>query len=103
MSNRRKETVAEFIARGGIIKKIDPVKDDSTHATVRKISNGEPAIILSMDDAEMYYGENKNPDKPKAKTKQKSLPDMSCLPEALKNKFIARLKEGDLNGEESEN
>jgi hypothetical protein len=92
------ETAEEFLARGGTIKKVDPGASGIQHNVTRKRANGEPAVILSYEEAEVYYGDGKV--KTKKKAKQKASVDMSFLPESLKQKFLARITEGDFDVEE---
>jgi hypothetical protein len=79
------ETIAEFLARGGKITKVaeDPpaVKAESIKST----SSGGPAVIMSMGEADLYYGEHKPR---KAKAKAKSTMDLSALPPELRKKYV---------------
>ncbi len=82
---KKTETVAEFLARGGSIKLIPAnpptVKNDSIKSTT---SGGGAVTIMSMDEADLYYGEFKAR-KPKKAT---STIDLSALPEALRKKYV---------------
>ena len=82
----KKETVAEFLARGGKITRV-PTNAPSYKAEIIKSTNtGGPATIVSMDDADLYHGE---PKKGKAKKKTPvSTIDISALPEELRKKYI---------------
>lgn len=101
MSNKfKKETVEEFLARGGSIKKIPSNVETESPETIISRSAGGPVTILSMEDAELFYGKGK-PLKPKKSTQSRV--DMSALPESLRKKFLAKLlNEGLPDGEEED-
>jgi hypothetical protein len=92
------ETLQEYLARGGTIKKVEAGKSDFQNITKRTTAGGEPAIILSLGDAEVYYGTPSKAKKKKAKVK--SSLDMSLLPEGLRKKFISKIENGDYDGQE---
>jgi hypothetical protein len=99
-TKRKTETIEEFLARGGSIRFIPP-KQEETSDKVRKTTNGGPAIIMTLEDADLFYGEVKKGSKKSSKPSNNI--DLSALPEALKNKFISRLKaEAEEYGEEGE-
>lgn len=79
------ETLAEFLARGGSITKVaeNPpvVKVDSIKST----SAGGPAVLMTLDQADLYYGEHKQR---KAKAKAKPTIDLSALPPELRKKYV---------------
>lgn len=86
------ETVEQFLARGGSISKVPAklkVEDDDV---IRKTANGAPAVFLTLDEADLYYGEVRKGTKPK-KQKPSLKIDLDALPPALRSKFIAKLKE----------
>ncbi len=89
------ETIEEFLARGGKITKVEYKQPELKEHITRQTSGG-PATILSLGEAELFYGEAKAK---KAITKNKV--DMSALPEALRNKFINKLSE-EVNLEEGD-
>lgn len=92
------ESIEEFLARGGTIKKL-AAGESAKLPTTRRSAGGDPVVILSMEDAEIFYGEGK----PKAKKKStpKAGIDLSQLPESLKSKFLAKLKDRSIDGEEN--
>jgi len=96
----KKESVAEFLARGGKITKVPPAEPTHKAESIRSTSNPGPVTIVSMDDADLYHGESR---KNKAKKKViKSTIDISALPEELRKKYIdevinAKKKEDDEN------
>ncbi len=91
------ETVQEFLARGGSISKIPMAAKEREEEVIRKTSNGAPAVLLTLDEADLYYGEKKKASKAK-KQKPALKIDLEALPPALRAKFIAKLKE-ETNGE----
>lgn len=92
-SNGQVETIQEFLARGGCIKIIPQQDYLNKYETVRKTVSGEPVVIMSLEDAELFYGETDKKKKVK-KTKSSLTIDINILPSALRAKFIAKLKEG---------
>jgi hypothetical protein len=92
------ESVEEYLARGGSIKRIPEASRDPVPDVVRKTVNGGPAVFLSLDEADLFYGEAKKNAKPK-KSKPSLKIDLNALPPALRSKFIAKLKE-EVDGED---
>jgi len=86
------ETVEEYLARGGSIKKLPSVETIRQPDVIKKAATGGPVTILSLEDADLFYGEARKNAKPK-KTKSSLQIDLSALPEALRSKFINKLKE----------
>ena len=94
------ETIEEYLARGGSVQKLPMVESIKIPDVVRKPSTGGPATIMSLEEADLFYGEARKGSKPK-KAKPSLKIDLSALPEALRAKFINKLKE-DNDGEEYE-
>jgi|SRR5665213_548616 len=91
------ETVEEYLARGGAIKRL-PAGELVKHPDItRKSGASGPAIIMSLEEADLFYGEARKGSKPK-KAKPLLKIDFNALPQAL-NKFIIKLKE-EVDGEE---
>ena len=88
----KKETIEEFLARGGSITKVQPKVDEPTINVHKTASAGAPAIIMSFEEADLFYGEARKGSKLK-KPKTSSNINIDALPEALKSKFITRMKE----------
>lgn len=93
---KKTETIAEYLARGGSIQIIPPNQPTVKIDSIKSSTNGGPATIMSMDEADLYYGEFKAR---KAK-KATSTIDLSALPEALRKKYVdevisASKEEGD--------
>jgi hypothetical protein len=84
------ESVAEFLARGGVIKVIPAVQPTVKVDSVKSTTSSGPAVIMTMDEADLYYGEFKarKPKKPVATI------DISALPEALRKKYIDEVISG---------
>lgn len=79
------ETLAEFLARGGKITKVAPPEPTTKSESIKSTSNGGPAVIMTMDQADLYYGEHKQR---KSKAKPKPTIDLSALPPELRKKFV---------------
>lgn len=94
------ETVEEYLARGGSIKKLPPGETIRQPDVTRKTVAGGPATIMSLDEADLFYGEARKGSKPK-KAKPSLKIDLNALPEALRAKFINKLKE-EADGEDYE-
>lgn len=94
------ETVEEYIARGGVIKKLPREEMAKQPDVTRKTVTGGPVAIMSLEEADLFYGEARKGTKPK-KAKPSLNIDLSALPEALKSKFINKLKE-DTDGSSEE-
>lgn len=86
------DTVEAYLARGGTIKKLPAVETVRQPDVIRKTVAGGPAVIMSYEDTDLFYGEARKNSKPK-KAKSSLKIDLSALPEALRLKFINKLKE----------
>jgi len=86
------ETVEEYLARGGSIKKLPAAEIIRQPDVIKKAATGGPVTILSLEEADLFYGEARKNAKPK-KDKPSLKIDLSALPEALRSKFINKLKE----------
>lgn len=93
------ETIDSYIARGGAVKRLDSPAQDKQLDAVKTTNQGGPAIFLSLEEADLFFGEVKKT-KPK-KAKPSLTIDLSVLPPALRAKFISKLKE-DNDGESYE-
>lgn len=91
----KRETVAEFLARGGKITKVPPAGPKTKVDGIKSNNNGGIATIITMDEASLYNGEYKPK---KAKKKAKQTIDVSALPEELRKQYI----DGVLNGNREE-
>lgn len=85
------ESLQEYVARGGSINRVAPATLEPQPDVTRKTTPGGPATFLSLEEADLFFGE---PSKKRAKvSKQQPKVDLDALPSALKAKFIAKLKE----------
>ena len=82
---KKTETIAEFLARGGKITKVPP----QAHLAKEQVksTNPGPAVIITMGEADLFYGEQKAGRKA-VKKKAKATIDLSALPEELRRKFV---------------
>lgn len=96
-STSKVESVEEYLARGGSIQRLPQKSRDREVEVVRKTGAAGPAIFLSLDEADLFYGEARKGSKPK-KAKPSLRIDLEALPPALRAKFIAKLKE-EVDGE----
>lgn len=89
MAKKIKESIEEFIARGGIIQKIDPAPlKEQLRPSINIITGGGPAVIMTYSDANLYYGEIRHR-KPRKSTAKPIAPiDFNVLPEAIRNKYL---------------
>ena len=95
---KKTETVAEFLARGGAITIVPANQPTAKIDSIKPNSNGGPATIMSMDEADLYYGEFKIR---KAK-KATSTIDLSALPEALRKKYVDEVISANQENEEED-
>lgn len=94
---KKVETVEEYLARGKTITVIPEKVREPQMDVIRKTVTGGPATFLSLEEADLFYGEARKGSKPK-KAKPSLKIDLDALPPALRAKFIAKLKE-DVDGE----
>ena len=91
MKPKKIESLEEYLARGGVVKILPPEARTTKEKPTRQDSSGGPAVILTMDQYDTYYGEvkvsKKKPKKPKAGL------DVFALPEHLRKKHLGRLLE----------
>jgi hypothetical protein len=80
----KKETLAEFLARGGKVTIIPPCLPVTKTESIKLATAGGPATILTMGDAELYYGEAKA----KKNKKVVAIDLLAHLPEALRKKYV---------------
>lgn len=81
----KRETIAEFLARGGKITKV-PLMEIKSKQDSLKASKSGPAILMSLEEADLYYGEQRARNL-KVKKKEQTI-DISLLPEELRKKYI---------------
>lgn len=91
----KRETVAEFLARGGKVNKVPYMESKSKPETMRTPTTGGEASFITLEDADLFYGEAKPR---RAKKVSKPSIDISALPEELRKKYI----DGVLNEQSSQ-
>jgi len=84
------ESIKEFLERGGTITKV-PAKELTPKEYTHHPSAQGPAVIFTLEEADLFYGEPKKASKAKAKPRARI--DLSALPEALRTKYVARAME----------
>jgi hypothetical protein len=94
------ETIEEFLARGGIIQKI-AAGESAKLPTTRLTTTGDAPVLLSLEEAELFFGKTDGSVKQKKKKESKPKLDASQLPESLKNMLLAKLKDKVSDGEEN--
>lgn len=96
-SRKQVETIQEYLARGGSVKRIPAVMLEAQPEVVRKTAQSGVATFLTLDEADLFFGEPSKR-KPKKMKQQQMKIDLDVLPPALRSKFISKLKE-EVNGE----
>jgi hypothetical protein len=83
----KKDTIADFIARGGKITVCEPIQaTEEKH--VLAISMSGPVTILTYDEVELLYGEMKPQKISKSKKPKIKIED---LPESIRNFYLKGL------------
>jgi hypothetical protein len=79
----KKETVEEFLKRGGTITKIPPVApaEDSSNDHIVPTTNGGGTTMFTLGEGALYYSESKA--KPKKLKKLDEVINKSALPASL--------------------
>jgi hypothetical protein len=91
------ETIQEYLARGGAINKL-PMKQEEKKKEPQLKQNAQgPAVLMTYDEADLYYGEGK-----KKKAKTQASVDLSALPDVLKKKHLAGLMDEENEQEDQE-
>lgn len=93
---KKTESIADFLARGGKITIVQSQPSTFKPDNTKSSNAGGPATILTMSEADLFYGEYKPK---KAVKKQRKSIDISALPEELRKKYIDEVL---LNAEENE-
>lgn len=81
------ESIADFLARGGKITKVPANQPEQKPDSIKHGSNGGVAVLMTMDQADLFYGEKKE-SKAKKPKKAISTIDIHALPEELRKKYI---------------
>lgn len=85
------ESITEFLARGGKITVLPTKTPPNMKEIIKNTSNMGPVTILSLEEADLFYGEPQ-PTKTTKSLKKQSTLDLSALPPALKEKLLSKLK-----------
>ena len=90
MSTKR-ESVEEFLARGGKITVVPTAETQTKHVVQRKNALTGVVSMISMDEAELFFSETR------AKPKQRKVSkiNIDALPPELKLKFVDKLLKGE--------
>lgn len=76
----KRETVDEFLARGGSITKIAPQEEPQEEGKVTSASKSASSTMMTLADGGLYYAEGKVR---KPRKKQSKTVDFSALPASL--------------------
>lgn len=88
---KKTESVAEFLARGGIITKVPSQTPTTKTESIKSSSAGGPAVFLSLGEADLFYGEHRT----KKAKKAKATFNVADLPEELRKKFVDEVMNGE--------
>jgi hypothetical protein len=86
----KKETLAEYVARGGKITRVPAVRPTTTTESVHSTVSNTPATIMTLQEGSLYYGERKKGTIAGSKKVKKPAAniDLSALPEKLRKKYV---------------
>ncbi len=91
--SKKTETIEEFLARGGKITVIPQSNTQVNSIVPVKAQNVGIVSLMSLEEAELMYGENKS--KVKNKTQKNSNIDVSALPTELVQKLLNKINSAD--------
>jgi hypothetical protein len=96
------ESVEEFLARGGMITRVPTEKPFKPPESIKPTPAGGPAILMTLEEADLFYGEHKQK---KAKKKAKPTIDVDALPPEIRKKYVDDVinvfREAEEEGEEA--
>lgn len=95
----KKESLEEFLARGGQITKV-PTEQRKETPSVIKTQSGGPAHLMSLEEGALFYSEIK--DKKESTPKESPKLDINALPEVLRKKYIDKIKNEVNHGREED-
>lgn len=81
------ESLKEFLDRGGKITALAPYSKEEVKQAVKQNNQGPPTI-LTYDDIDLYYGEQRASKKRSSVKSSKAKIDIDSLPEELRKKFF---------------
>lgn len=88
----KKESIDEFLARGGVIKIIPTIAPEAKPEIMRGALGG-PINLLTLDEHNLYHGEKRVVKEGSTPKKTGPSIDFSALPEALKQKYLKQWAE----------
>jgi hypothetical protein len=100
MHNKKTESLTEYLARGGKINKLPHVDKKKQEDVARKPISGV-ALIMTLDDAALFYSDSEPPKKKKEKKTTSKL-DLSALPAALREKFLKKIRDEGVDYDEED-
>ena len=83
---KKKETVEDFLARGGIIKVI-PKQEVPETSNLLRIESTPENRIMSLDDGAHYFAENRKSNKTPKSVSLKDIVDNFNLPKEVVNRL----------------
>lgn len=83
----KKETVEEFLARGGKITKLPSVSPTNSLSVKANSPQANVTSIISLEEADLYHGEKKKYKTKKSRSSKLKI-DISALPEAIRKIYI---------------
>jgi hypothetical protein len=81
----KKETLNDFLSRGGTIKRLPTQQPIKIAESIKPTQVAGPAVLMTLDEADLYYGEHKQR---KAKKKSRPTIDLTALPLELRKKYV---------------
>lgn len=81
----KKESVEEFLARGGQITRLPTGVVLNKPESIKPTPAGGPAVLMTLEEADLFYGEHKQR---KAKKKAKPTIDVDSLPPEIRKKYV---------------
>lgn len=90
MSTTKKETIEEFLARGGRIQKFECVEPEEKNQPIRSNTTGGLPEIMTLSDGAHYFGETRKK-KPTRKDFLKKL-EKSNLPKEVIDSLTKNIK-----------
>jgi dipeptidase len=91
--SQKTETIEEFLARGGKITVIPQSSTKVSAIVPVKAQNTGIVSLMSLEEAELMYGETKS--KVKNKNQKNSNIDVSALPTELVQKLLNKINSAD--------
>lgn len=93
------ESIEEFFKRGGTITQAEPNKKDTPNM-IRSTTKEGAAVFLSLEDADLFYGEESGNKKIKKEKEKIDKINFWLLPRPAQLSYLSKLKEA-IDGEGS--